>query len=347
MLQNPVVDVAIGLVLMYLMFALLCTVVNEFIATKLKLRATSLASGLEKLLDNQTLREAFYQHGLILGAKSAGTTGSQSTLDAAGKGTAAVLSVVKTAFSAPASAPPLADPGPRKDHPSYLSSKSVALALIGSLDTRKDIPAFADVERAVTALPDSRIRDALLASLMEAKGDLSALRTSIATWFDDSMDRLSGAYKRQIKWISMLIGLMIAILFNANTFEVATTLWNDPGRRASVVQAATNLRQAESSSASLTGQSVNEEDVKKSIQKTENTLRSLPIGWHCDTASANWLWICATTSAPLITLPQVLGWLLTAAALTLGAPFWFDLLSKFINLRGAGAKPQRADEKTA
>ena len=44
---------------------------------------------------------------------------------------------------------------------------------------------------------------------------------------------------------------------------------------------------------------------------------------------------------------HLLGWLLTAAALSLGAPFWFDLLKKFINLRGAGQKPAREDKKTA
>jgi hypothetical protein len=36
----------------------------------------------------------------------------------------------------------------------------------------------------------------------------------------------------------------------------------------------------------------------------------------------------------------VLGLLLTAAAASLGAPFWFDLLNKFINVRGAGKSPE-------
>jgi hypothetical protein len=45
-------------------------------------------------------------------------------------------------------------------------------------------------------------------------------------------------------------------------------------------------------------------------------------------------------------LVQILGWLLTALALSLGAPFWFDMLNKFINLRGAGDKPKREDQKT-
>ena len=30
-----------------------------------------------------------------------------------------------------------------------------------------------------------------------------------------------------------------------------------------------------------------------------------------------------------------------AAAPSLGAPFWFDLLSKIIDIRGTGAKPER------
>jgi hypothetical protein len=37
------------------------------------------------------------------------------------------------------------------------------------------------------------------------------------------------------------------------------------------------------------------------------------------------------------------GWVLTAFAVSPGAPFWFDLLGKVSNLRGAGIKPERAD----
>ena len=39
-----------------------------------------------------------------------------------------------------------------------------------------------------------------------------------------------------------------------------------------------------------------------------------------------------------------LGFLITAFAISLGAPFWFDLLNKFINLRVSGAKP---DDKSS
>ncbi|WP_018616623.1 hypothetical protein [Segetibacter koreensis] len=48
--------------------------------------------------------------------------------------------------------------------------------------------------------------------------------------------------------------------------------------------------------------------------------------------------------------PSLLGWLITSLALTLGAPFWFDLLSKFMSIRTAGKKPgedkTKADRQT-
>lgn len=69
MSANAVLDIAIGLVLMYLVLSLVCTVVNEFIATKLNLRSATLASALQQIIDNSALRGSFYNHGLIDGTK--------------------------------------------------------------------------------------------------------------------------------------------------------------------------------------------------------------------------------------------------------------------------------------
>jgi hypothetical protein len=37
---------------------------------------------------------------------------------------------------------------------------------------------------------------------------------------------------------------------------------------------------------------------------------------------------------------HLLGWLITALAATLGAPFWFDMLNKVIAIRGVGKSPE-------
>ena len=73
-------------------------------------------------------------------------------------------------------------------------------------------------------------------------------------------------------------------------------------------------------------------------------LRSLPIGWNCVGNRAWDYWDCAETKLRKEPI-TILGWIVTAIALSLGAPFWFDLLQKFVNLRGAGVKPKREDEK--
>jgi len=357
MFQNAAIDVAIGLILMYLMLSLLCTVVNEFIATKLKLRSSTLKDALQNLIDDQDLREKFYAHGLIASNGRASATGSQTTLEAVangpgGQAAASAVGAVKTVMTklnivsaANAAAP--ATGGAKEEHPSYLAGGTVALALMGSLlkgNGTAGATGFGDVKSAIDELPDSKLKDALQASLLQANGDIDKLRQGIATWFDDSMDRLSGAYKRKTKWIAMLIGLLIAIAFNADSFKVATTLWNDADRRASTIEAATKI--AKDNPLPVAAKSDDRKQLDDEIRVSETTLRSLPIGWNCPgNDSLKDYWTCVK-QAPLPTLVQILGWFLTAAALSLGAPFWFDLLNQFINLRAAGQKPEREDKKT-
>jgi hypothetical protein len=366
MFQNAIIDVAIGLILMYLMLSLLCTVVNEYIATKLKLRASTLQDALQKLIDDPTLLTNFYSHGLIASNFSASATGSQSALQAVANVPAAVKNMVARALTpsapapavAPAPAPavapapaaaPAAAPVKAGDHPSYLAAGTVALALMGTLLKRPGqagpvAAGFAEVETAINGLSVApKLKDALQASLLKANGDIDKLQQGIATWFDDSMDRLSGAYKRKMKWIAMLIGLLVAIAFNADSFNVATTLWNDPDRRASTIAIATEVAKKDPSQQPV------QTDLNKAVTDTEKMLRSLPIGWSCPAPGPGkefHYWTCAEYEFSKLTLVQFLGWILTAAALSLGAPFWFDLLNQFINLRGTGTKPAREDQKT-
>jgi hypothetical protein len=78
----------------------------------------------------------------------------------------------------------------------------------------------------------------------------------------------------------------------------------------------------------------------------------LPIGWSAPVPPRVFDDGCAKGEArcrqalPLANLAwlgnmllMVAGWLLTALACTLGAPFWFDALGKLVRLRGAGGKP--------
>jgi hypothetical protein len=352
MFQNAFIDISIGLVLMYLMLSLVCTVVNEFIATQLKLRAASLEAGLKQLLDDPVMRDAFYNHGLIDGVSNAVTRGQETLSSSFNSLSSKVAAPIDSALATMAAPDPLKGPPPAKgtaaviaapaaarttEHPAYISSDRFAKALIGSLDTSTPIPGLADIRDTIGKLPPSNMKDALISSLTVAGTDLDTFRKDVATWFDDSMERLGGAYKRQLKWISLIIGLLIAIIVNADSFEVGYALWSDNALRAQMVQIAGPIatKQAETAGAGTM------EAVAQSFDKAVTTLRPLPIGWPARTQpawteykAAFWFW-----------LTKLLGWIMTGIALSFGAPFWFDLLSKLVNIRGAGDKPKRADAK--
>jgi hypothetical protein len=335
--MTAALDVAIGLVLMYLILSLFCTTINEFIANFLKLRASTLQSALEQMIDDPNLRALFYNNGLIDGSRVAASAGAVARTDGPAPG-------------APPPTPPPAVGGGlwakivgvattwRAKHPSYLSGSSVAMALIGSLDSTNAIPAISNVETAVKALPDSNIRDAMAAALAQANGDVNKLRDTVAAWYDDSMDRLSGAYKRYLKTISILVGLAIAAGVNADTLQVARTLWTNPVLRNEEVDLAAKVTQDKSAIQSSTnctpptgGDANDAAHQAYDLCALNAEVMALPIGWTAPLpyGFSSWVW-------------KILGIWLTAIALSLGAPFWFDLLTQFVNLRGAGVKPAPA-----
>ncbi|MGI9645566.1 MAG: hypothetical protein ACR2O6_09690 [Ilumatobacteraceae bacterium] len=175
--------------------------------------------------------------------------------------------------------------------------------------------------------------------------EILTVKSGLETWFDATMDRVSGGYKR---WSSALIfafGLAVAIGANASAFHVAQNLWTDPVTREAVAQVAGQVVEEEGIDAS---------DVE-SVAKVTETLEELqlPIGWRTedlaawgqadekqnDPGAGDWwqLWTWTWTQWAYLA-----GWILTALLVMQGAPFWFDVLTKAVSLRSAGAKPPTA-----
>jgi len=78
-----------------------------------------------------------------------------------------------------------------------------------------------------------------------------------------------------------------------------------------------------------------------SLSSGQNSLLSVPFQNGC-------LLILDTYPGQIPTpLGKLLGLLITAAAISQGAPFWFDLLSKVGNLRSSGTVPATSAEKAA
>lgn len=281
---NAVIDVGLGLVLMYLMLSLACTMINEFVASLMQLRASLLSSSLVQLIDDKQVYATFQNHGLIETQRNA----------AGGK-------------------------------PSYLSSYAVATALIDSLDPNKPVALVSDVTEAAQKLPESNIRDTILLAATTAGNDLEKVRLEVAAWYDNAMDRVNGVYRRNLRWLSLGAGLALAVILNADTVSVAQALWRDGALRSEIVSMSDRLNPIDQSNFSQ-GMS--------NLSSVESGLRPFPLGWS--EATSAWL------KSPLGVVAKILGLLITALSVSLGAPFWFDLLSKFMNVRSAGTKPDRA-----
>lgn len=223
-------------------------------------------------------------------------------------------------------------------------------------------------------------RRSLVTCLDAAGNDVGKVRENIENWFNSSMDRVSSWYKRRAQLTILVVGLFVAIAVNVDSVTVAKRLSTDKGVRESLVAAAdayakanaaappsatpnTNVTQADPpacvedpSSAECT----RERQIQKACQdenspkckylSNERQLRglALPLGWD-STDDPKQKWPGTNLTGDGGWTNQLywhwLGWLLTALAISLGAPFWFDLLNKFIVIRSAVKPHEKSPEE--
>ena len=285
MLDHPIVDVALGLILLYSTLSLVASVVKEWISSVLALRAKNLREGIRNLIGKDHASQ-LYGHPLV------------STL------------------------------AKEKKLPSYIGSgtfASVLVDLLGQDENGKSVIAARDKAAVlVDRVGDDPVLGPAFRALSNAGAETVAdLRREIADWFDEGMNRVSGWYRRKAQGYIFVIGAVVAISANASTVHVVRDLWEDDALRYALAQQAVAVAGNAESSGTL--------------QVPEDILASFPLGWEGEKpfgpdggapSWGAWGWIT-----------HLFGWLFTAAAVSLGAPFWFDLLSRVAKLRGTGGRP--------
>jgi hypothetical protein len=222
---------------------------------------------------------------------------------------------------------------------------------------------------------DNKAGEALYALAIDANDDINAFQRNLEHWYNDGMDRVSGWYKRYTQTALIFVGLLLAIGFNVSSVRVAQTLWLDRDVREAMVSAAGNYVKdqpaptkeavaAEASNGSDTGNK-NEPDKTRNGQEAneprpasgdatsfraqlqervdalnEVTISTLlPVGWKHSFRN-HWDYLMHdTANAVQSGLGALAGWLITAFAISFGAPFWFDTLNRFMVVRST-VKPQ-------
>jgi len=305
-------DVTIGLITIYLSFGIACTAIVEAISSLTSLRGRDLQRGLKEFF----------------------------------KGFSSEENHKKTHFADAFYAHPLIKTLRKGDkgRPSYIPTKIVGSVVVSllKLDGSAD-----NLKKALEALPgknpgDNQIKDLLLDFYKEAKGDIIEFKNKIETHFDLSMERVTGWFKRTTQYTSLIISICLVSIANVDTIDIANSLAINPEARAVIVKLAGKLlsqqKTIESQLAIKPDQSENIiNNIEKAQKSYDNAVKEavqagLNLGWEgIELCEINWL-------------SKIIGLIVSGFAVSLGAPFWFEILQRFMNIRGAGAQYNKKDE---
>lgn len=344
LLGSNLLEVAIGVVFVYLLFSVLCSALSELIESFLRFRASDLKKGVGKLLNDRALARQLLNHPLIrpLGEKPSYIPARTFSL--------ALWSIATEAMS-------------------------VNQATGG---VTQDLSA---IRKSIASLNDEKygsIKTPLLTLIDQAGNDINKARANIEEWYNDAMDRVSGWYKRRTHWILIVIGLVGAALLNIDTINVVRALWYNDTMRNSIVTAAETYiknpaQQTQSGEAAANKNEDPEAQARAALDKVnhvrgEINKLGLPIGWarspnQNDTqykdASGNlnpaYYQAVSVYNTDPRRLPdgsyswflKILGIIFTALAVSQGAPFWFDVLNKFMVIRSTVKPREKSQEESS
>jgi hypothetical protein len=317
---SDILDVAVGLVFLFLLLSLICSSIKEAIETVLKNRARFLYTGIGELLrdGNRTdLVDAFYRHpiinGLFQGKYQPGNTGNL---------------------------------------PSYIPAEAFSIAVLDLLNPAAKIPQGASagespqvnpvpqLRAAVMQVQNETVKGAILPLIDAAGNDVGRVRRNLEEWYNGVMDRVSGWYKRRTQIIIASVSFGIALLMNIDAIAIARYLYTDQLQRTVIVSQAQTANEHKDlgSSAALSD--------PLGYIKTQG---GVPVGWvfspepgqtQADFAH-DWRQRPGSAQSWLL---KIVGILFTTFAVSLGAPFWFDVLNKIMVIRST-VKPQEKSQE--
>lgn len=371
-MQNTsgILDVAIGLVFVYLLLSLICSALTEAVENLFtRSRGKKLCEGLYELFGGNTdsntsftLLKEFYKNPLIYGLYHGDLKLEQQPQ--------------------PAGTEP-SHTSPQKlllpaNLPSYIAPKTFALAFVSQIldDKPFDTATLISQINASNNLP-ANLKKSLTLFVNTADGDIHNALKNIEDWYSAMGERVSGWYKKHAQLIAFIIAVAIVIAGNVDTLTIAKSLMVNDNLRDQMVSSADQfikvdllktrqqaldgaqssnnqqqitqlsteiaaIKAAASTKEALCQTQANDPQQCYNLQMArlaELNRLGLPIGWrNLDDPRNN-------PHSAEAWLEKIIGLFITAIAVCLGAPFWFDVLNKFMNFRST-IKPQASDNKT-
>jgi len=342
----PILDLVIGLFFIFFLLSIISSSIVEIVLTVTMVRAKILGEWLLRIFDTE-----------ITDAKGIKTPLGQVIMN----------HCALTALS------------PTNKAPSYIDAKNFVSALLDKIFTFSTISGPKSIDEIIssisssTALSDelrrtfliyaTEAKDTFKAMTVKTTGAIELFRSKMENWYDSNMNSLTGTLKQQYtRRFTLLTGVIVCIALNADTIEIAKYLYNNPQARASLaikadaaIKDSTYIKQVANINklATTVKDTATKQKLEVSAQQLVKTLNekvadisatkavlqdSLPLGWNASEFNLQGWDII------FFVLSKLIGLSVTVAAIMMGAPFWFDVLNKISNVRGAGAKPKQSDK---
>lgn len=177
-----------------------------------------------------------------------------------------------------------------------------------------------EIQTRLEQLPASATRSSLLHFWQQAHADPQQFQLLVQDWFNDRCDRAVGWFKRKLGILQLVIGLIVAVGMNVDSIALYQKLFSDPIARQQAVLLAENL----AANPQLATELCREDKTQcmDTLTLKQQLTQTAPLLGHQD----DWPW---PWQAPGVWF----GYLLTGFALSLGAPFWFDILQKLMAVK--------------
>jgi triacylglycerol lipase len=394
------IDVAIGLVLVFFLLATIGSLLAEFWAAYRKLRHRLLRDTVNRLLGAKIAAE-FWRHSLILPLYEPPPPEDETDADEAKGWPAKIKKALRIAARIALKYGlklPWSTLGPRRaEAPAYLDMQLFAATVL-DIATGKgargripnDITVWRHtIEETIEDLPgpDNDLQDHLLALLRQVPADTvdvaAALKSAVARWYEEAMQRASGTYRRQTQKSLLGIGALLALALNVDALRIAQVLYQNPQLRKDIAAQAEQIVKDRTDADGKLKPIANDAAARQQLQAYSGELRDMvkvgfPLGWmpvwrenfiRVPEASSPATALAPAPAAPTDAPPAskfrrfwrdfaAPGWVAflakfaglaaSALAVCLGAPFWFDVLGRLVKLRtSAGAAAEKPKEAAA
>ncbi len=329
-------NLLICLIFVFLVFSVVVSGILEWWAQFRGLRGKWLLLGVKRLIDDEAVSDRLLQHPLIGGLyRDRAARGKPPSYVEPGNFSLALAAVVLRRAAATS------------------GGAAAALTFQGLVDATR-----------VLARQNSPLADSLLPILDRANGELAAALKGLEEWFGAGMERVGGWYKAAAQRRLFALGLLAAALFNVDAIAIFHALNGAPELSSRIADQVTesvrDKRLGPVDGAAIAGGSVTPQQAQALAHWALSLgTERIPLGYACIAAadvagSANPAGGSLLPAAracgdefvrhwrqwtPSDWFAKLLGWAITALAGTLGAPYWFGLLSKVVGLRGSGTRP--------